>query len=450
MIALEHTRARLRKKILHLAWPAILEMVLHMMVGIVDTAMVGRLGAEELAAVGLGSRILFSIIFTFAALGTGAAALVARAIGAKDPEGANRIAAQGIILSLLAGGMVALGGYFLANHIFTLVRVEAEVAIMGREYLRITMLASVFTLPLFIANAVLRGAGNTRAPLMVALIANGVNIVGDYLLIFGIAGFPALGVAGAAVATALSQVLGCLLALGILLRGRVDLHLEPHCFCHWDGETMKRILRLSIPAVVEESVLTVSSLIFIFMVTSLGTVAFAAHQVANSVESLSFMPGHGFALATATIVGQKLGGQSPAEAKEGGLMGTLMALLAMGTMGVFFLFFPRQLVYLFAPGEAQVIALGATAIRIGAFEQPCIAATMVLAGALRGAGETRYPLFVTLLGNWLVRMPLTYLVVYVWRLSLGAVWVVTVLDWLFRGSLLYCYYRQGKWLTVKA
>ncbi|NLP18848.1 MAG: MATE family efflux transporter [Firmicutes bacterium] len=450
MVALDQVQAGLWRRILHLAWPAILEMVLHMMVGIVDTAMVGRLGAEELAAVGLGSRILFSTIFTFAALGTGGAALVARSIGAKDPEGANRIAAQALVLGLLAGGIVALAGFYLANYIFTWVRVEPQVAIMGRKYLRITMLAGVFMLPLFIANAVLRGAGNTRAPLVVALIANGVNIIGDYLLIFGLAGFPALGVAGAAVATALSQVLGCFLTLGILLRGNVDLHLRPHNFFCYDREIMRRILRLSIPAVLEESVLTISSLIFIFMVTSLGTVAFAAHQVANSVESLSFMPGHGFAIATATIVGQKLGGQSPAEANDGGQQGTLMALMAMGAMGLLFFTFPRQLVYLFAPGEAQVISLGARAIRIGALEQPCIAATMVLSGALRGAGETRYPLYVTLLGNWLVRMPLTYLVIYVWRLSLGAVWIVTVLDWLFRGSLLYRYYRRGKWLTVKA
>ena len=207
---------------------------MHMMVGIVDTAMVGRLGAEELAAVGLGSRILFSTIFTFAALGTGGAALVARSIGAKDPEGANRIAAQALVLGLLAGGIVALAGFYLANYIFTWVRVEPQVAIMGRKYLRVTMLAGVFMLPLFIANAVLRGAGNTRAPLVVALIANGVNIIGDYLLIFGLAGFPALGVAGAAVATALSQVLGCFLALGILMRGNVDLHLSPHNFFCYD------------------------------------------------------------------------------------------------------------------------------------------------------------------------------------------------------------------------
>jgi MATE family multidrug resistance protein len=191
MVAVEQAPAKLREGILRLAWPAILEMVLHMMVGVVDTAMVGRLGASELAAVGLGSRILFSTVFTFAALGTGAAALVARAVGARDTDGANRIASQAIVMGLVAGSALALAGYYLAGEVFALVRVEPRVAMLGREYLRITMAAAVFMLPLFIANAVLRGAGNTKAPLLVAVIANGVNIIGDYVLVFGVGPPPA-------------------------------------------------------------------------------------------------------------------------------------------------------------------------------------------------------------------------------------------------------------------
>ncbi|HHW91243.1 MAG TPA: MATE family efflux transporter, partial [Firmicutes bacterium] len=384
MVVLDRAQAGLRKRLLMLAWPAILEMVLHMMVGIVDTAMVGRLGPQELAAVGLGSRILFSVVFVFAAMGTGAAALVARAVGAKDWAGTNRIAAQAMVLGFLAGGAIALVGFTSAGSLFSWLQVEPLVARLGREYLQITMLPAVLILPLFIANALFRGAGNTRVPMIIALITNGVNIVGDYVLIFGKGGFPALGVAGAAVATATAQVLGCLLALGILIWGALPLRLHPRDFLFWDGKLVGRILRLSLPAGLEELVFSLGGMVFTFMVTSLGTVSFAAHQIATSVESLSYMPGHGFAIAAATTVGQNLGANHLDEAEEGGWQGALLALLVMTGIGVLFFSFPRHLASLFAPGEAEVIALGAAAIRISALGQPAIAVEMVLAGALRG------------------------------------------------------------------
>lgn len=450
MVVLDGAQADLRKGILKLAWPAILEMVLHMMVGIVDTAMVGRLGPQELAATGLGSRILFSVVFVFAAMGTGAAALVARSVGAKDLAGAKRIAAQAMALGFLAGAAISLVGFSVAGSLFSLLQVEPLVARLGREYLQITMLPAALILPLFIANAILRGAGNTRAPMLIALITNGINVVGDYVLIFGKGGFPALGVAGAAAATAAAQVLGCLLALAVLFWGDPLLRLQPRDFLFWDGKLVGRILRLSLPAGMEELMFSVAGMVFTFMVTRLGTVPFAAHQVATSVESLSYMPGHGFAIAAATTVGHNLGAGRLEEAAEGGRQGAMLALLVMTGIGLVFFTFPRQLAALFAPGEVGVIALGATAIRISALEQPAIALEMVLAGALRGAGDTRFPLLVTSLGFWLVRMPLTYLVVFVWQLPLGAVWVVTAIDWFFRSILLYRYYRRGQWLKVRA
>jgi len=450
MVVRDRPQAELRRRLLLLAWPAILEMILHMMVGIVDTAMVGRLGPRELAAVGLGSRILFAVVFLFAAMGTGAAALVARAVGARDWSGANRIAAQAMVLGFLAGAAISLVGFTAGDYLFSLIRLEPLVARLVREYLQITMLPAALILPLFIANAILRGAGNTRAPLLIALITNGINIIGDYVLIFGRGGFPALGVAGAAAATAAAQVLGSLLALAVLFWGDPLLRLQPGDFLGWDGKLVGRILRLSLPAGLEELVFSAGGMVFTLMVTSLGTVPFAAHQIATSVESLSYMPGHGFAIAAATTVGQSLGARHPEEAKEGGWQGAKLALLVMTGTGLLFFGFPRHLAAFFAPGEAEVIALGATAIRISALEQPAIALEMVLAGALRGAGDTRFPLLVTSLGFWLVRMPLTYLVVFVWRLPLGAVWVVTAIDWFFRSILLYRYYRRGKWLLVRA
>ncbi|NLY50060.1 MAG: MATE family efflux transporter, partial [Firmicutes bacterium] len=349
-----------------MAGPAILEMGLHMLVEVVDTAMVGRLGAQELAAVALGSRVIFSTIFVFAAVGTGAAALVARAVGARDQAAADRAAGQALALAFLLGLIMALGGYTLAGPLFKLTKAEAVVQALAQQYLKIVILSTTLMLPLFVVNALLRGAGDTRTPLILAALTNILNIVGDYVLIFGWGPFPALGVRGAALATAGAQLIGAIVGLSLVFRGRAVIQVQPRLLLRWDSSLVRRILRLSAPVGLEELTYTVASLMVFFLVSNLGTESLAAHQVALTTEGLSFMPGFGFSIAAATLTGQYLGAKDPEGAVQGGTLATRYCCLVMGSVGLIFLGLPHLLASAFTKDQA-VASLAATCIRIGAF-----------------------------------------------------------------------------------
>lgn len=439
---------RLDQRIWLLAGPAILEMGLHMLVEVVDTAMVGRLGAQELAAVALGSRVIFSTIFVFAAVGTGAAALVARAVGARDQAAADRAAGQALALAFLLGLIMALGGYTLAGPLFKLTKAEAVVQALAQQYLKIVILSTTLMLPLFVVNALLRGAGDTRTPLILAALTNILNIVGDYVLIFGWGPFPALGVRGAALATAGAQLIGAIVGLSLVFRGRAVIQVQSRLLLRWDSSLVRRILRLSAPVGLEELTYTVASLMVFFLVSNLGTESLAAHQVALTTEGLSFMPGFGFSIAAATLTGQYLGAKDPEGAVQGGTLATRYCCLVMGSVGLIFLGLPHLLASAFTKDQA-VASLAATCIRIGAFEQIPIALEMGLAGSLRGAGDTRYPFLVALIGNWFFRLPLVYVATVLYQLPVWSVWVITVVDWFIRATLLLVRYRSRRWVSIR-
>lgn len=439
----------IRRRIFNLAWPAVCEMLLYMLLDFVDVAFVGRLGARPLAAVGLGAQIFFSVIFIFSAMSAGATALIARAIGAGDMRRAGRVAGHALILAFLAGGVVTFVIYRFAGDVAALFRFEPAVQHLAAVYMRITGLSAAFSLVYFIGNGIFRGAGMTRIPLLVAALANVVHIGIEYVLIFGKLGFPALGMRGAAIATACTQVFCCCVVLSLLFSGVTGLRVSlKEVLRSCDFALIKSIVRLSLPAGCEQALMDLGWIIGSFMLAGLGTVPFAAHQVVLTAESLSYMPGYGFAVAATTLVGQNLGARNPDGASANAVTAARMALLVMGGFAFLFLALPGPVVGIFT-SDPQVASLGALCLRIAALEQPSIALEMVFAGALRGAGDTRTPAMVTVLSTWLLRIPLLYLSVYVLRFGLPAVWVITALDWSVRAASLTLLFRMGHWKQIE-
>lgn len=436
----------LQREILRLAWPAILEMMLHMIVGIIDVAMVGRLGSVELTGAALGSKLFFSTIMVLATIGIGATALVARHIGAEEPLEAGKIAIQALELALFVGLLVSIIAFFFSENIAGIFALEAEPLLLATSYLRITGTATFIVLISFVGNAIFRGAGNTKLPLFIAIVANIINIIGNYLLIFGKYGFPALGVAGAAWATLIAQCVAALISIYFIARGKTAFKIKRD-FLKVDWQAMKRVILLSIPAGLEELTFSSAILVSSYLIAKLGTDAFAAHQVALSVESLSFMPGYGFAIATTSLVGQKLGAKRIDLAKKVASEALLIGTFIMSAMGVLFLIFAKQLVGLFTE-DVHVVTIAAVLIQIAALEQPTIAIEMILTGTLRGAGDTKNPLYVALVGNWLVRVPLLFVVISILNLDIAFVWIVTVIDWAIRSILVYYYYKKEHWLEI--
>jgi len=448
-IATRASRKSIRIRVLTLAWPAIVDQFLTMAVNMVDTAMVGRLGAAALAAVGLGAQVMMMATAVFSSVTTGTTALVARFTGACEPENARKTARQ----SLIFGGFLAFASslffVLLADQIVGVLFSRAEKDVMDGAalYVRIVGMGLIPQFLLIVTNSILRGAGDTRTPMQITAIANVVNAVGNYFLIFGVGIFPRLGLAGAAIATTVAHIVAGILALRALFGGKKAVALSLRDDFRPNTEVLMRILNVGIPAGMEQGVMRVGQLLYTMILSSLGTVAYAAHRIALQAESLSFMPGFGFALAATSLVGQALGAEEPEEAEYVGLEAARIAAIGMGLMGVIFLIFPRALVSVFTTDEA-VIAQSAVVIRIVAVSQPFMALHMVLAGGLRGAGDTRTVMLVSLIGICGIRLALTLLLVYLGWGLVGA-WIAMTVDLVIRGSLLYWRFRQGRWKEVK-
>jgi multidrug resistance protein, MATE family len=437
----------IRRDVLNLALPAMGEQLLSMMVGIVDTFLVGHLGAAPLAAVGLANQWVFMATMLFGAIATGSTALIARFIGAREPDQANEVLRQSILLGALIGMIATLLGSSLAQHAVTLLGAQQDVIGLGTSYLRVVSSIFFFSTLMFIGNASLRGAGDTRTPLFVMLVVNGVNIVVAWTAINGPFGLPQLGVVGSALGAATGRLVGGLLVIGILLRGRANIRLRL-ANLRPDGALIRRILRVGLPSGLEQLLFRTGHMVFARILAELGTVAYAANQVAMNGWSLSFMPGFGFALAATTLVGQSLGAEDPEGAQRRGYTAYRMGAALMAAVGFAFLLFPAQIVGFFT-NDPQVIAIGTMPLRMVGLIQPLLAASMVFSGGLRGAGDTRWPMMITGGSIWLVRLPLAYLFALVLDWGLPGAWTALALDLSLRGLLNFLRFRGGRWKTVK-
>ena len=434
-----------RRRVLTLAWPAVLEQLLNMSVGLADTYIVGHLGAASLAAVGLSVQLLNLFWALFSAIGVGSTALVARRIGAREPEAASDVARQSILLALVIGVFVAAILWLGAPLFLDWLGAAPDVIQLGTAYLR-AVASTVYMLSiLFIGSAILRGAGDTRTPMLVMLVINVVNIVVAYTLAYGVGPLPRLGVLGSGIGAASARGLGGLLMLALLVRGRGPVKIG-YKIPRPDLKTIGQILRVGLPAAAEQLLMRFGQLLLATFITGLGTVAYAAHQVAINALSVAYMPGFGFALAATTLVGQELGARRPERASQSAYEALRMVVSVMAIMGGLVSIFSAQVMGVFTSDPA-VIAAGVPALRIAGFAMPFLGIGFTLAGSLRGAGDTTSVLVIYGSCIWVVRVANAY-----WlgpRLGLTGIWIAVGVDFIARAVLLALRFRSGKWKLVE-
>lgn len=433
------------RRVLDLALPAVGEQTLNMAVGLADTFMVGHLGAASVAAVGLSNQAVMLVTTFFAATATGVTALVARHVGAREPERANTITHQGYLLAALFGALAMAFGLTMSRPTMQALQAPADVIDGGATYLRVVALTFPLAAWLFVGNAALRGAGDTRTPMLIMLIINAINIAVAYAAIYGAGPLPALGVTGSAIGAAVARGTGGLLVTLILWRGHAGLRLRLRQLAP-NVVQIRRIANIGVPAGAEQLLMRGAQTAFAATVATLGTQAFAAHQISLQVESLSYMPGFGFAVAATTLVGQGLGARDPRRARADGLLAQRLAIAVMACMGVIFFLFPAPIIGIFI-NDPQVVQAGVWPLRLVAFSQPALATSMVLGGALRGAGDTRTTLLITGGGLWIVRLPLAWLLAP--RLGLIGAWIAMISDLFVRGSLAWLRFRGDRWTRLK-
>ena len=436
----------IRGQVLRLALPAAAEQMLGMMVGIVDTFLVGHLGAASLASVGLANQWIFLSGTFFGAVGTGSTALIARFIGAKEPDKANQVLRQSVLLGLLIGVVALVLGVSLAKPAVTLLGARGEVVGLSSTYLRIVSMAVVVAPLMYLGNASMRGAGDTQTPLRIMMVVNVVNIAVAVTAINGLFGVPKMGVAGSAVGAATAQVVGGALVTAVLLRGRGQIRLRLGQM-RPDWDMIRRITRVGLPTGVENLMFRIGNMAYVSVLASLGVAAYAANQVAINGWSLSFMPGFGFAVAATTLVGQSLGAKEPKKAELCGYTAYWMGAALMAAIGVMFVLFPGQIMGFFT-NDAEVVRLGTMPLRVMGVAQPFLAAAMIFAGALRGAGDTRFPMIITAAAIWLIRLPLAYVLGVTLGWGLVGAWTAMSLDMVMRGLFNFWRFRGGRWKGI--
>jgi MATE family, multidrug efflux pump len=434
----------LRGRVLGLAAPVIGENLLQTLLGVVDTILVAGLGAVALAGVGTALQVIFIVTAALSALSVGASVLVAQAIGAQDHAAANRFARQSLIWSVIISLPLAAFGISFTVPIIQLFGLQADVARVATDYLHVTFGTITAIVVLLIGGGVLRGAGDSRTPMLITLLANVINVGLAYTLIYGHFGLPALGAVGSAWATFFSRLVGAVLLVGVLFRGRNGVRIGQSGTWRPELGVARDVLKIGLPAALEEVLIITAFATLTPIVAGLGTAALAAHRVVINVLSLSFLPGIGFGLAATALVGQSVGARQPGEARAVIQIALRWAIIWMGALGVIFLLFANLLMRLFT-SDPQMMASGAPAVRVTALAQPLWAASFVLAGALRGTGNTRTPLLITSVAMWAM-VGLAYLSTHFVYQGLSAIWAV----FLFTGPLeVLCFWLAWRaWLRA--
>lgn len=458
MASFPRERRETRRVILALAWPVILANLFQTLTTTVDLIMVGRLPepAVALAAVGFGAQMVFFTFTVMIAITTGTIALVARYIGAQDPAKSSHVLGQSLLLGVLLSIPLMLVGVLFGEEIVALFGAEPDVVQAGGIYISTIFLAAPFLFTMFISISALRGAGDTITPLWVGVVVNLANFVLNLHLIFGanyaFGGLalviPSLGVFGAAIGSALAYGVGAGIYLFLFLRGGLKLRLNISRPL-WHGDTVRRILRIGYPAATEQVAFQTGILIWIAMVVSFGTEAFAAHNIGLRIESFAFMPGLGFSIAAAALVGQNLGAEDPAEAERSGRESTKLALAIMAAVGAANFILAPWLALIFTEDPA-VVDLTVLFIRIHSISIPATGLFFSLSGALRGAGDTRWPFYATLVGIFALRLPLSYLLGYWAGWGIAGIWVALPVEYYLRSLVVVQRFQTGAWkaLTV--
>ncbi|HHW26720.1 MAG TPA: MATE family efflux transporter [Firmicutes bacterium] len=431
-----------------LAGPLIAERLLQSVVDAADMAMCGRVGAAAVTAVGLSNQISMIATGFFDAIRVGTTSIVARRIGAGNYEDAQRTLRQSLLIAAAIGVVAFLVFSVYSGNALRLMGAEQDVINQGVRYFWWKGLSLVFEFVTMTFAASLRGSGNTRLPMYVGVVVNLLNLAGNYLLIGGNLGFPAFGAEGAGIATAFARFVG--MGMIVVLTGAGDTPLKGWLKGSFkpDREALGAVMKVGLPASGERLTLRGAQILYTRAVSSLGTNAYAAHQIALRLESISLTIGFSFGAATTTLVGQYLGYGDPAKSEEAARKAQKIASFAMGCAGVVLFLAAPAIVRLFVPGNEEVTRLGSTVLRIVAVAQPFMGINHVLAGGLRGAGDTKWVMYITGASSWAARVSLSYLFVMGMRMGLPGAWYAMVTDLILRSILFMWRFKAGHWKEI--
>jgi putative MATE family efflux protein len=431
------------REVLRLALPAAAKHLLDILQILIDMIMVGMLSVHALAAVGMSMQFMMVINVLMTLYIVGGNAVIARLIGERRRFRASALLYTLILFALILSLPVSGFGYLFSDSFYLWMGADAEVAVSGSSYFGIIVLGiSLIFLDALFFNA-LSAAGDTTSSLYVKIASAAVNLVLNYLFIFGHGGFEPMGVTGAAYATLIAYGLNNVIYAFILFRKNGKLTLIPR-FCAQD---LLRALKVGSNTAIERFISVSSFMLFVMVITSYGTAALAGYQVGLRIEGLAFMPGFGFAVAAMALVGQNLGAKRPDAAYRTGLYSAKTAAWFMGGVGVVMVALPEPFVRLFTQ-DGSTIEQASLYLRLVGISQVPLALTFVLSGALRGAGATKITMQVNIASLWLLRVIPSVIAM---QTGAGILWVYLIMtaETFVKGGVFWYIFRKREWQKIK-
>ena len=445
-------KTELRLNIFHIVWPVFIEVLLGSLFGMVDMMMVGRISehaAQAVSAVGMTNQPVFLGLSFVQALNVGGTAIIARYYGAKKYKNISLVLKHVMLLAMLGFVIpISLLMIFLAPYVLSFLGADASVIEVGSAYFRVIMLGFIFQSFSFTMTAALRGIGETKIPMRNNLIANSLNVLGNAVLIYGLFGFPVLGVTGAAISTALSNVIAMSLNLRYVLSKKSVLYLDFKENFEFRFEMMKDLIRIGLPTALEQLALRVGIISFLNIVSGLGTNVYAAHQISLNILNLTYSPAQAFGITASTLMGQSLGAKNEQLARMyTRICQRIGFVIAIGMS--LFIFFGSQTLAEFYSTEPEIIRNTMIALTIVAFVQPFQSHQLITSGALRGAGDTVWPLIAIFVGSILIRVSLGYIFVNIIGLGLAGAWYAVFIDQFIRWLIILFRFKSGKWKNIR-
>ena len=432
---------KLIKNIFQITLPAVFDLLAQTLIMALDMKMVSSLGPSAISSVGVGTAGMYALIPALIAVATGTTALLSRAYGADNKVDGKKAFAQSFFIAVPLGIILTLIFLLFSEQIINLVGNAKDMNLADAVlYQNMTVIGFPFLGVSIATFYAFRAMGENKIPMIGNTLALVLKVILNFLLVY----LFKWGIFGAALSTTLTRLFSAIFSIYLVFWSKknwISLELKDLKF---DYFISKRILKVGIPAAVEQLGLRIGMLIFEMMVISLGNLSYAAHKIALTAESISFNLGFAFSFAASALVGQELGKGSSQKALKNGYICTIIAMIVMSTFGLLFFIIPQFLVSLFTK-DKDVIELATMALKIVSICQPFSGASMVLAGALRGAGDTKSVLLITYLGIFLVRIPITYLFLDVLNFGLAGAWIVMTIDLAIRSSLAFYIFRRGKW-----
>ena len=428
------------KLLMSLALPVVAENVLQTLLGTVDTYFAGQLGDASIAAIGVTNLIVNVFLAFFTAVSVGSVAVVSRCFGTGDRDKTDSAARQSVLLGLMVGGAVGIVSLLFCRQILGLCGAGSDILDEAILYFLIVAAPSVVLCISMILSGVLRSTKNAKVPMVANVSSNLANIVLNFIFIK-----TGLGIAGLALATTLSRVLSVVIMLAALKKGgQVDLSgrlkLEKSMFMS--------VVRIGLPAGIEKLIMRSGQLLYNSVIISLGTAAYVAHNVGGTIDSYTYIPAMGIGVATASLVGISLGENDPDKAKRLAYLAYKITLAVTMTMAAVYFVFASGLTTFFTDTK-EVIDITAVVLRVNVLFVPFMSLVQIMTSALQGGGDTKYPMFSTLIGIWGFRVCLGYLLAVVCDLGLLGFWLGCGLDQTVRGLLLWWRFAKGKWKNVK-